>query len=86
MEWETDDMSLAAYLMLALDEEPEYSWDGESCFFIFISTSQLNEEVAKYYGNQAVVNPREYSKEFSRLKRATFRHPDSPKIRSKIPA
>jgi hypothetical protein len=81
-------MSLAVYLTLELATDPEIRWDDDMCFYFFPDTYDLRELVSKFYGNQAAVNPREYNREFSRLKRATFRHPDSPKprFRNKIPA
>lgn len=77
--WRTDDMSLAAFLMVDRDDETGeafemlYSeWDGKSCFWYFNESPELSAAVADYFGGTALVDPRHHSVTVARLKRDMF--------------
>lgn len=76
-EWETTEISLAAYLALELEADPEYSWDGSSCYFVFSKSPELAALVVKFTGGEALVEPRIYHMKTSSLKTNMFRaNPD----------
>ena len=80
-DWRTDDMSLAAFLSLTLEQDPEIEWEMESCYFVFDKCDQLIDAVAGFLSDTVKVSPRQYNLEMAKMKKAIFSHPYAPKDR-----
>lgn len=76
--WRTDDMGLAAYLLLELKVEPTLRWEMESCYFEFVDTDDLLDAVQDFVSGDSRIEPRTYNMAFAKLKKAVFNHPDAP--------
>lgn len=76
--WRTDDMGLAAYLLLELKVEPTLQWEMESCYFEFVDTDDLLDAVQDFVSGDSRIEPRTYNMAFAKLKKAVFNHPDAP--------
>lgn len=76
--WRTDDMALAAYLMVSLRVEPDLKWEMESCFFEFEETDDLLDAVQDFVSGDARIEPRTFNMVFGKLKKAVFNHPSAP--------
>ena len=76
--WRTDDMALAAYLMIELKAEPNLQWEMESCFFEFDESDDLLDAVQDFVSGDSRIEPRTYNMAFAKLKKAVFSHPQSP--------
>lgn len=76
--WRTDDMALAAYLMIELRADPTLHWEMESCFFEFEETDDLLDAVHDFVSGESRIEPRTYNMAFAKLKKAVFNHPDAP--------
>jgi hypothetical protein len=74
-EWQTHEISLAAFLALELElkGQPTYVWDGSTCYFIFQKTPMLVNEVGMFVSGDALVEPREYHMKVSELKKEMFK-------------
>lgn len=71
--WETHELSLAAYLALEMECDPEYVWEGDQCYFVFPRSERLLNEVVSFLGGEADVEPREYFMKAADVKKAMFR-------------
>jgi len=72
--WETNDISLATFLALCLNIDPEFEWnlDLTSCVFVFPRSDALVEHVANYVSGEALVEPKSYHIRASKLRLAMF--------------
>lgn len=78
--WKTDDMALAAYLMVELKNDPTLQWEMESCYFEFGETDDLLDAVQDFVSGESLIEPRMYNMAFAKLKKAVFNHPDAPNL------
>ena len=76
--WRTDNLSLAAFLSIELETDPEIQWEGPYCFFVYEDDERLHNLVADYVSNRASVEPQNYSMVHGKLKRTMFDHRDAP--------
>lgn len=81
--WRTDDMALAAYLMIEFEETPGLHWEMGTCFFAFDNGDEDDvflDAVRDFVSGKASVEPRKYNMAFAKLKKAAFNHPDAPSV------
>ena len=80
--WRTDDMALAAYLMIEFDETPKLQWEMETCYFEFDNGDDdvFLDAVRDFLSGKGTVEPRTYNMAFGKLKKAVFNHPDAPTV------
>lgn len=71
-EWNTDDMSLAAFLVLEDQKCIEMKWDMGSCYFVFEECDDLLDLVQDFVSDEATVSPRRYNMTFAALKKEMF--------------
>jgi hypothetical protein len=79
-QWRTDDMALAAFLLVEFGEDPFLVWEMSSCYFVFKEPDDVFlEAVQDFFSGKATIEPRKYNMAFAKLKKAVFSHPDAPK-------
>lgn len=76
--FKTDDMALAAFISLTIAPD-RFEWDGDSCYWIFPKTDNLQGLVTDFSGGNARVDPKAFNARFAKMKREMF---DANKNRS----
>lgn len=74
--YRSSDMSVVTYLRVGGFEVQDVTWEehSNSCYWIFNMSSTLMSAVEQYREGTALVNPREFNKEFSRTRGELFGH------------
>ncbi len=68
-EWSTDDLALAAFLVLECEDWLlRYDWDHGSCFVVFKRSELLLDCVTEYVSKDARVEPIQYNLVFARVR------------------
>jgi cold shock CspA family protein len=70
--WKTDDMGLASYVSMHLDIV-DVAWEGDSCYWHFDDTDELEELVTEYLFGSPVADVRKFNEQNAKLKRTLFR-------------
>ncbi len=72
----TEDMTLVAFLLTQGLRPYHGEWDRsgprDNYKWTFEGSTELNDHVADYYGDRALVNPRAMNKNVASLKRSVF--------------
>jgi len=76
--FETSHTACAVFLVYC-GFEAEVEWEGDTCFFFFKNTSELQAEFARFISGQARVEPQQYSNTFGQVTRRMRAHPDNPR-------
>jgi hypothetical protein len=76
--WRTDNLSLAAFLSIELEVDPEIQWEGSYCFFVFENDEELHDVVAEYVSGRCRVEPQSFSMAHGKLKRTMFENKEAP--------
>jgi len=70
-DWKTDDITLAAWLMMHFDLNGT-KWIGRKCYWMFDDTDELADRVSDYVGGFAEGNLKEYNSIIAALKRDMY--------------
>lgn len=57
-------------------------WDGDLCRWHFENTPELRQDMALFFGDEAVVNPRDFFRQVTVFKRHMYQ--DSPRRREEV--
>lgn len=68
----TNDMGMAAYFTMNGHSVQEVTWDGETCYWIFIQLPSIVELADVWAGGRAMVEPRQYNKFYADIRRTFF--------------
>jgi hypothetical protein len=71
--WRTKDMALAAYLCTRDLRYERLGQEGGSCYWYFVESDDLLEEVDKFLQGDALVEPGAFNNNFARMKREMFK-------------
>jgi len=68
----TEEMSMVTYLKLCGHQVQKVEWDGGSCYWTFDRSDLLESAVDEFISGEARVEPREYNRQYAKVKDQMF--------------
>lgn len=65
----TDKIGLVAFLQLQGHTSQNVKWEGGTCYWYFLATELLLEQVDKFMRREALVEPNSFDQEFFKVKK-----------------
>lgn len=80
----TNDMSMATYLKVRGHVTQAVDWKSGTCYWIFRVSDLLLDEVDRFLGGDALIEPKEYNRVFTQTKREFYdSKPDERRLHKK---
>lgn len=84
--YRTNDMAMATYFRLRGHSAQAILWLSGTCYWVFRITDALLDEIELFTGGNAVVEPKEYNRVFTQIKREFYDSKADQETKSRRPA
>ena len=75
--YRTNEMSLATYLEMRGHALQVIRWESNTCYWVFRVTDAILDDIEDFSSGNALVEPREYNRVFTRVKREFYDSKDT---------